>query len=627
VNESVSSSRKLSVIFAADAAGYSRLMAGDESATIAALNEARGVFRRVIGAHGGRVVDTAGDSVLAEFSSPIEAASAAAEIQGELARANAATSADRRMEFRIGINLGDVVDDGGTLYGNGVNVAARLQELAEPGGICISGSVFEQVEDKLPLQFLSIGEQRVKNIAKPIRAYKHVAGPALQRARLAPRSAWIGAGMCAALLTVAGLAWKFWPALDTSMKSDRVYSMPSGPVVAVLPFTNMSGDPQQEYFSDGLTEDIITELARFNDIYVLARNTTAQYKGKAIDVPAVGRGLGAGYVLEGSVRRAGGQLRITAQLIDVATGAHVWAERYDRSSEDIFVVQGDIASRIAAAISGGSRTAISRASSNASSRKDPRDLQAHEHVLKASVYFSTWSKENYEMAKVHLNKAIEIAPEYARARHMYAYALLTGWIFHFEQSPAPPASIIANAVKSVELDPTDYRAHRTAAFGYFFNKDLGSFDRHATQAIELAPNDAEVLAEMGALYTFSGQWDRGVKLSLKAQNLNKLAAAGWYHAALHYDLFRRKHFQESLEVIRAHPQQNILHTQWKYVPLYAELGDLAKAKKHFEICLSFDPAWSADRMREELRLWNFPEPFIETYLASYAKAGYRTTGP
>jgi adenylate cyclase len=628
MSDTLSSRRKLSVIFDADVAGYSRLMAQDEAATVAALNRARAVFRRHIEARHGRILDTSGDSVLAEFSSAVEAVNAAVEIQKELECMNASEPEPRRMRFRIGVHFGDVIEHADSVYGEDVNTAVSLQERARPGGVCISATVLDHVVGKIPLRASVVGEPF--GFGKRPRAYavdfeaESVGGTHLRLRR------WAIAVVVTTMLCLACVAY-LWtinrhglPSGATSQ--DLALAMPSGPVIAVLPFSNMSKSRTQDYFADGLTQDVITELARFKEFYVLGRNVTTPYRNGSMDAAEVGRLLKANYVIEGSVRRAGNRVRVTAQLVDTTSGAHLWAEKYDRDIQDVFVIQDDIANRIAAAVTGGSRTAIPKAIGDASLKKKPSEIRAYEHVLRAGVFFHTWSKDNYEVSKHHLEKAIELAPDYARARHLYAYTLLVGWISHFEESPAPPSSIIANAVRSVELDPTDYRAHRTAAFGHFFDKNLGLFDQHATRAIEIAPNDAEVLAEMGALYTISGNWDRGPGLVRKAYNLNRDAAGGWYHAALHYDYFRRGRFREALDIVVAHPDQGILHTQWKYVAAYAELGDIHKAREHFEKCRKIDPTWSADRMRQELRLWNVPEDFINVYLASYAKAGFRETG-
>jgi adenylate cyclase len=617
-------SRKLAAILSADVAGYSRLMSEDEQATLATLTEYRAVMAALIAKFRGRVVDAPGDALLAEFPSAVDAVQCALEIQQDLAQRNSQLPESRRMLFRIGVNLGDVIEQDGALYGDGVNIAARLEALAKPGGVCVSGTVFDQVDGKVTVPFRFAGEQTVKNIAKPVRAY-HAASVQRKVSKSAGKRRHVAIALASVLLGI--LVWiAAWHAGIPGLRRDPALQMPSGTVVAVLPFTNMGSDPEQGYFSDGLTEDIITDLARFRDLHVLARNTTFQYKGQAVNVPEVGRKLGARYVVEGSVRRSGDQLRITAQLIDTSNGAHVWAEKYDRRVEDVFAIQDEITGKIVASIAGSNLGVLYRAVMEAGKAKRPQDLEAYELVLRGSIFDYDWSKENYVAAKADLERAIQLAPDYARARQQYAYTLLMGWVAGFEDSPAPSAEILQNAIQAVQLDPSDHRAHRTAAAGYFFAKQLSQFEKYAERAIEMAPHDGQMLAELGALLTFSGRWDRGVALVSKAHALNPIAARGWYESAVHYDYFRKGRFQEALDVVLTHPEQGILHTEWKYVAAYAELGDITKAREHFDKCLQLDPKWSADEMMRQLRLWNFPDEFVERYLESYAKAGYYRTG-
>lgn len=416
--------RKLAAILSADAAGYSRLMADDEAETLRALNESRALFRKRIEAHGGRLIDTAGDSILAEFPSAVEAVDCAVEIQPELARRNRQLAEHRRMQFRIGINLGDVIEqDDGTIYGDGVNVAARLQALAEPGGICVSGTAFDQVEGKLPLAFKFIGEQQVKNIAKPVRAYRvpmdatphKPSGASIIKGR---RVVAVGAAALIGLLVALGIVWKVQQQ-RSSPTQDSALTMPSGPSIAVLPFTNMSGDSKEDYFSDGLTEDIITELARFRELHVLARNTTFQYKGQAVDIQTLGRKLGATYVLEGSVRKLSDRVRITAQLIDVATGAHIWVERYERELRDIFALQDEITGKVVGAMTGGFGSVLQRAGGTAADRKRQDRFEPYDLVLRAKANFY-YSREAYPKAKALLEQAIALDPANAQALQEYA---------------------------------------------------------------------------------------------------------------------------------------------------------------------------------------------------------------
>jgi len=319
--------RRLTAILAADVAGYSRLMAADEEGTLAALKTLRReVADPTIKEHRGRIVNTTGDGLLSEFASVVDAVRCAVEVQREMAARNAGVQAERRIEFRIGINVGDIMIDENDIFGDGVNVAARLEALAEPGGICVSRAVRDQVREKLAIPFEYMGEQQVKNIARPVRAYRALLAATADR-----------------------------PSILSGATAPR--PMPDRPSIAVLPFHNVSGDPEQEYFVDGITEDIITALSKWRWFLVVARNSTFAYKGKSVDPKEVGRDLGVRYVLEGSLRRAGQRVRISSQLINTATGTHLWAERYDRDLTDIFAVQDDITSRVAAAI----EPALSRA--------------------------------------------------------------------------------------------------------------------------------------------------------------------------------------------------------------------------------------------------------------------------
>ena len=313
-------SRRLVAVFAADVEGYSRLMGADEVGTLKGLTERRAILDKLIGDRGGRIANTAGDSVLAEFGSAVDAVQCAVEAQAALAEANSGIAADRRISFRIGIHVGDVMVRAGDLFGDGVNIAARLQALAQPGGVCVSGTTYEQVRKVLPVAFTDMGLQQVKNIEDPIRAY--------------------AASELGEVIRGAAVA-------EDSL---RPLPLPDKPSIAVLPFKNMSGDPEQEYFADGMVEEIITALSRFKWLFVIARNSSFTFKGKAVDVKEVGRRLGVRYVLEGSVRKASRKVRITAQLIDAVTGTHLWADRFERDLTDIFALQDEVTAAVVSAI-------------------------------------------------------------------------------------------------------------------------------------------------------------------------------------------------------------------------------------------------------------------------------------
>ena len=356
--------RKLAAILSADVKGYSRLMREDESATIRTLTTYRAAMTNLIQQYSGRVVDATGDNLLAEFSSVVDAVNCAVEIQRELAERNVRLHSERRMEFRIGVNLGDVVEEGERIYGDGVNIAARIEGLAEGGDICISGTVYDQVKHKLGLEYEYLGEQEVKNIKEPVRVYRVLSFPGAAahrviQARKALERKWrktaLALAVALVLVVATAVLWSLYvrstpSPLGRAPVEKMAYPLPENPSIAVLPFINMSGDPGQEYLSDGLTEELITALSKIPDLFVIARNSTFTYKGKSVKVQQVGQDLGVRYVLEGSLRKIGDRIRIMTQLIDSATGRHLWAERYDRDLKDIFDLQDEIAMKILTAL-------------------------------------------------------------------------------------------------------------------------------------------------------------------------------------------------------------------------------------------------------------------------------------
>ena len=350
--------RKLTSIFSADAVGYSRLMGDDEAATVHTLTSYRNVISTLIRQHNGTVIDSPGDNLLAEFVSVVDAVQCAVAIQKELKARNDELPENRRMQFRIGINLGDVIEEGGRIYGDGVNIAARLEALADPGGICISKTVFDHIETKLPFGYEFMGEQEVKYIAKPVGAYRVLMEPRVTVAgakdKKLPIPVWRrkGAltGAVVLLVMVIGVAvWNFYfrpPTIEPASKEKMAFSLPEVPSIAVLPFVNMSEDPKQEFFCDGMTEGIITALSKVPRLFVIARNSTFTYKGKPVKVKQVSEELGVRYVLEGSLQKSGDRVRINAQLIDALTGDQLWAERYDDDLKDIFALQDEITMKI-----------------------------------------------------------------------------------------------------------------------------------------------------------------------------------------------------------------------------------------------------------------------------------------
>lgn len=561
--------RKLAALLSADAAGYSRLMADDEAETLRALNESRALFRKRIEAHGGRLVDTAGDSVLAEFPSAVEAVDCAAEVQRELAKRNRQLADHRRMHFRIGINLGDVIEqEDGTVYGDGVNVAARLQALAEPGGICISGTAFDQVEGKLPLRYKSIGEQSVKNIAKPVRAYR------IQS--------------------------------DTRTSATAsTLAMPTGPSVAVLPFTNMSSRREADYFSDGLTEDIITALSRFKQLFVIARNSTFKYKGKAVDVREVSKDLGAQYVLEGSVRRSGERIRVTAQLIDAGSGVHIWADTFDRKLEDVFAVQDEITHHIAGVLG----VQLERALLESARRKPTETMEAYDLVLQATSYFRSNDREGHAMARDLLERAVSLDPRYSRAYRELSWVYLDEFRFGYNTRPNPLERALQVARKAVELAPDDAMAHWNLAKVHFFRKELAQFTAQTEKALALNPNHAELIANVAIHIGWLGRTDEAYDLTKKAMRLDP-HPPGWYYMTIAF--YHYLHRSDELALAELEqvdmPGFHVLHA-WRAMIL-GRLGRIEEARIAARETLRLKPGFS---MEQHYRNYNVPEETLRQF--------------
>ena len=419
--------RKLTAIFSADVQGYSRLMGDDEKATVETITAYRQVMTGLIERHRGRVVDAKGDNVLAEFSSVVDAIRCAVEIQKELAIRNADLPEHRRMAFRIGINLGDVIEKDDTIYGDGVNIAARLESLADGGGICISGSAFDQVGKKLPLGYEYLGEQSVKNIDKPIRVYKVRTEPEAEGKVIGERPRlkvwhWTAIYGLAVLIIVAGVlaVWEFYVRPDVAPASveKMAHPLPTEPSIAVLPFDNMSKDPEQGYFCDGITEEIITILAKVPGLFVIARNSTFTYKGKPVKIQQVAEDLGVRFVLEGSVRKSEDRVRITAQLIDAISGKHLWAEQYDRQLKDIFALQDEISVKILESL----HIKITGDDLTRSCARGTDNINAYLKLLKGREAIYRQNIEGDAVARNLSEEAIALDPDYSSAYCMVAFS-------------------------------------------------------------------------------------------------------------------------------------------------------------------------------------------------------------
>ncbi|MHC4677026.1 MAG: adenylate/guanylate cyclase domain-containing protein, partial [Planctomycetota bacterium] len=439
-------------------------MGEDEAATVQTITAYRETMSQLIQQYRGRVVDSPGDNILAEFASVVDAVQCAVEVQEVLKLKNADLPEDRRMQFRIGINLGDVIEEGDRIYGDGVNIAARIEGLAEGGGICISGSAFEQIENKLALGYEYLGEHTVKNISKPIRVYRvQMESRAATEMRKAKRVGlrqwqWAALVLSAVLIIGAGVVavWNFYlrttpPPMGVASVEKMAYPLPDKPSIAVLPFTNMSGDPKQEYFSDGITEDIITGLSKIPRLFVIARNSSFTYKNKPVKIQQVGRELGVRYVLEGSVQRSGNRIRITAQLIDASTGQHLWVEQYNRDLKDIFALQDEITMKIMTAL----QVKLTEGEQARLVGKGTANLQAYEKVLQGREHITRLNIEGNVQARDLFEEAITLDPEYSIAYAALAQThLLDVWL---GLSKSPDKSIEKSAElvqKALALDDT-----------------------------------------------------------------------------------------------------------------------------------------------------------------------------
>ena len=522
--------RKLTAILSADVKGYSRLMGEDEEATVRTITAYREVMTTLIQQHSGKVVDSPGDNLLAEFASVVDAVQCAVAVQKEISARNTELPENRKMQFRIGINLGDVIQEGDRIYGDGVNIAARLEGLAEPGGICISKTAFVHIESKLPYGYDFIGDQTVKNISKPVGAYRVLMDPRvtvagkLKEEKLTPvRRTPVIVGVAVVLvLAIAVGIWQFYmrrPSVKPASVEKMAYQLPDKPSIAVLPFSNLSDDPEQEYFSDGLTEEIIAALSSVPKLFVIARNSTFTYKGKPIKIQQVSEELGVQYVLEGSVRKGGDKVRITAQLIDALTGKHLWANRYDRNLSDIFAVQDEITKNIITAM----QVELTEGEEVKAASKGTNNLEAYLKYLQANELINKINPESNALGKQLAEEAVALDPEYAWAY----YALGRGHMMDvwFRSSKSPKTSI-AKAIelvqKAIVLDDTFAEAHGWLGFLYSITKQYDKGIAQAEKAVALNPNSAFAHFLLGKTLFFAGRCEESIPEYKKAIRLNPI---------------------------------------------------------------------------------------------------------
>ncbi len=558
--------RRLAAILCSDVVGYSRLMGEDEVGTLNELGAHRKeLIEPKTTEHHGRVVKLMGDGMLMEFASVVDAVSFAVEIQQTMFERNKDIPEDRQIKYRVGINIGDIIVDGEDIHGDGVNIASRIESLAQPGGICISAKVYEEVRNKLSTAFEDLGEQAVKNIDRPVRVWR-----------------WVADGSAAV----------------ASRQAVEPLPLPDKPSIAVLPFTNMSGDPDQEYFSDGVSEDLTTALSRFDSLFVIARNSAFAYKGEVVDVKRVGRELGVRYILEGSVRRAGKRVRVNAQLIDVDGDRHVWAERFDRQIEDVFELQDDIVASIAATVG----PEITLAEIERARNKRPDALDTWDLYLRATSAYHAMTEDAVAEAVSLLQKAIESEPDFANAYALlglcHSHIAMHGWV-----KPVSTAFREARRLteEAVRLSPTSPETNHSLAFVLTL---IGEPERGVTaarRAIELNTNHAESYATLGLALVFCGDLEACLAACQQSARSNpRDARRNQLYNAMGHAYFMLEDYEQAIEVSKKgyHQSRSVYGQTVTLAAAYARLGKKVEAKYYIDDLLQFIPRMNLRALRK-----------------------------
>ena len=624
--------RKLAAILSADVEGYSRLMDDDEEATVRTLTAYRTAIADLVQQYRGRVVDTPGDNILAEFTSVVDAVNCAVEVQRDLAERNAEQPYNRKMEFRIGVNLGDVIEEEGRIYGDGVNIAARVEAMSEAGGICISGRAYDQIANKLGLEYENLGEHQVKNITTPIRVFRVLSfpGAAAHRvvgAKKALGRKWLKSTFAIAAVFVVAIAaatiWNFYlrpPSLEVASVERMAHPLPDKPSIAVLPFVNMSDDPKQEYFSDGLTEEIITALSKQQRLFVIARNSAFTYKGKSVKVQQVSEDLGVRYVLEGSVRKENERVRITAQLIDAIKGHHVWSERYDRDLKDIFSIQDDITLEILRAMD---VELVRGEQMRHWHKRGTKNPEAYLRLTGIRGEISMGTKEGINQLQQRCEEAIAIDPEFARA---YAYLGWTHFMdarFGWSKSPAESIKLgFEYGQKAIELDDALDYSHIVMGSIYLGKRQFEKAVAEAERAVALNPSGADAYACLSGVVGCSGRWEESVVFGEKSIRLNPSPGFYYYHW-LGRAYFMTQKYDEAIATWKkaVNLRPNYLNAHTFLAACYSSLDRKAEAAAAAEEVLRINPKFSLESYAKRLPYKNKAD--IERYVAALRKAGLK----
>lgn len=573
--------RKLAAILSADVEGYSLLMSDDEVTTIRTLTQYKEAMTDLIEQYRGRVVDAPGDNLLAEFASIVNAVQCAIEIQRELADRNEQLSEERRMQFRIGVTLGDIVEEQDRIYGEGVNIAARLESICESGSVCISRNAYDQVKNKVDIEFEYLGDHNAKNITEPLRIYKV----------------------------------KMESDTPLAMQINRLQS-PDKPSIAVLPFNNISDDPEQRYFAEGISEDITTELSRFHSLFVISRNTSFTYRGDTIKAQQVGRELGVEYIVQGSVRKAANRVRVSVQLIAVETDHYVWAERYDRNMEDLLAIQDEITETIVSTLAG----RIEAAGIERAKRKNTKNMAAYDYLLKGLDFHKSGraSKEDAAQAVEMLTKAVELDPEFARAQAWLACASTVLW--YANPTPEQIDECRARVQKALLIDENESEAHRImGAMSLHRDRKYDRAEYHMNKAVSLNPNDANTAAKVAELFSFTGRPQEAVASVKRAMSLNP-QHPDWYWQEMGLALYVGGQYTEAINAFNR--IANPVEFDHAYLAVCCvALGEIDQAKSHVADLRNMSS-------RASIRIYEKTQPYknaadLERFIDALRKAGLK----
>ena len=623
--------RKLTAILSADVEGYSRLMGEDEDATIRTLTAYRELMSTLIQKHRGRVVDSPGDNLLAEFLSVVDAVRCAVEIQEELRVRNAELPENRRMHFRIGINLGDVVQEEERIYGDGINIAARVEGLAEGGGICISGTVYDSIKNKLSLGYESLGEHTVKNIKEPVRVYRMRIGPeaaalvvSKEKKPVVKRWQWATLTTVVVLIVGAAAMWNFYfriPSIEPASIEKMAYPLPDKPSIAVLPFDNLSGAPDQDYLADGITENIIMALSNNPHMFVISRNSAFTYKGKAVKVQQVSEDLGVRYVLEGSIQKSGDRLRVNAQLIDALNGHHLWANRYDREMKALFVMQDEIAKEIAIAL----QVKLTRGEQARVWHKTD-SIEAWGYCTKASGYFTRFTREGNTKAQELFAQATKLDPRYTFAWTMLGWTHLMEVWLRYSSSPAQSLKkAFELGSKAAQIDQNHPEVHMLFGMLYLIQKKFDQAIAEGEKAIALGPNNAEDHYLFSIFLARTGRPVEAIAMAEKAIRLHPYYPARYLGALASCYLFAGR-YEEAMVKYKEflkRDDKDLVWTIFAHVFMTfacMKLERQEEARRHAEEVLKLGPRTTIESLRKFFSAYKYPQQ-MEPVLDNLKKAG------